>query len=121
MMEEQPQPTTEEPMDDGAKIAMLLAAVPSEDQEDMPTEEAPEEPKPDTEDMDSAMPSADILADLYSAIYGDAFNSESEDAMSKMANLEGMLAERPEIADAIAKGEIGVAEAALMMFRQINV
>ena len=119
-MDEPMEQPAEESMDDGAKIAMLLAAVP-EDQEQTPEEAPPEEPTAEDEDAEAAMPNAETMADLFSAIYGDVFNPESEDAVSKMANLEGMLSERPEVAAAIAKGDMGVAEAALMMFRQINV
>lgn len=123
-MDEPMEQPAEESMDDGAKIAMLLAAVPEEEQapEEAPPEEAPpEEPTAEDEDAEAAMPNAETMADLFSAVYGDVFNPESEDAVSKMANLEGMLSERPEVAAAIAKGDMGVAEAALMMFRQINV
>ena len=103
-------------MTDESAIALILSEVP-------PEGEAEEEPQVEgsSEDIPAVMPSAEVLVDLFSAVYGEVFDSESEGAQKQMKDIELALAEQPEIAAALANGEVSISEAALILFRKLEV
>ena len=101
--------------------AMLdeLVSVLPEEGDDLSVEEVQEpEPEPEPEQPeDVQMPSDEILIDLFESIYGEELD-ESEQAQEQLQDLKELLAEMPELAAAIAAGEISPSEAAIMIFRE---
>ena len=100
--------------------AMLdeLVSVLPEEGDDLSVEEAVQEPEPEPEQPeDVQMPSDEILVDLFESIYGEEMD-ESEQAQEQLQDLKELLAEMPELAAAIAAGEISPSEAAIMIFRE---
>ena len=100
--------------------AMLdeLVSVLPEEGDDLSVEEAVQEPEPEPEQPeDVQMPSDEILIDLFESIYGEELD-ESEQAQEQLQDLKELLAEMPELAAAIAAGEISPSEAAIMIFRE---
>ena len=99
--------------------AMLdeLVSVLPEEGDDLSVEEL-QEPEPEPEQPeDVQMPSDEILIDLFESIYGEELD-ESEQAQEQLQDLKELLAELPELAAAIAAGEISPSEAAIMIFRE---
>ena len=99
--------------------AMLdeLVSVLPEEGDDLSVEEL-QEPEPEPEQPeDVQMPSDEILVDLFESIYGEEMD-ESEQAQEQLQDLKELLAEMPELAAAIAAGEISPSEAAIMIFRE---
>ena len=99
--------------------AMLdeLVSVLPEEGDDLSVEEL-QEPEPEPEQPeDVQMPSDEILIDLFESIYGEELD-ESEQAQEQLQDLKELLAEMPELAAAIAAGEISPSEAAIMIFRE---
>ena len=99
--------------------AMLdeLVSVLPEEGDDLSVEEL-QEPEPEPEQPeDVQMPSDEILVDLFESIYGEELD-ESEQAQEQLQDLKELLAEMPELAAAIAAGEISPSEAAIMIFRE---
>ena len=98
--------------------AMLdeLVSVLPEEGDDLSVEEAVQEPEPEQPE-DIQMPSDEILIDLFESIYGEEMD-ESEQAQEQLQDLKELLAEMPELAAAIAAGEISPSEAAIMIFRE---
>ena len=98
--------------------AMLdeLVSVLPEEGDDLSVEEAVQEPEPEQPE-DIQMPSDEILVDLFESIYGEEMD-ESEQAQEQFQDLKELLAEMPELAAAIAAGEISPSEAAIMIFRE---
>ena len=99
--------------------AMLdeLVSVLPEEGDDLSVEEV-QEPDPEPEQPeDVQMPSDEILIDLFESIYGEELD-ESEQAQEQLQDLKELLAEMPELAAAIAAGEISPSEAAIVIFRE---
>jgi hypothetical protein len=98
--------------------AMLdeLVSVLPEEGDDLSVEEAVQEPEPEQPE-DVQMPSDEIIVDLFESIYGEEMD-ESEQAQEQFQDLKELLAEMPELAAAIAAGEISPSEAAIMIFRE---
>ena len=65
------------------------------------------------------MPSDEVLVDLYETIYGESLD-ESEGAQEQMQDLQELVMVMPELANALASGDIGATEAALMIFREAS-
>ena len=100
--------------------AMLdeLVSVLPEEGDDLSVEEAVQEPEPEPEQPeDVPMPSDEIIVDLFESIYGEEMD-ESEQAQEQFQDLKELLVEMPELAAAIAAGEISPSEAAIMIFRE---
>jgi len=93
-----------------------LVSVLPEEGDDLSVEEAVQEPEPEQPE-DIQMPSDEILVDLFESIYGEEMD-ESEQAQEQFQDLKELLAEMPELAAAIAAGEISPSEAAIMIFRE---
>ena len=105
----------EEPSAD-AMLDELVSVLPEEG-DDLSVEEL-QEPEPEPEQPeDVQMPSDEILIDLFESIYGEELD-ESEQAQEQLQDLKELLAEMPELAAAIAAGEISPSEAAIMIFRE---
>ena len=99
--------------------AMLdeLVSVLPEEGDDLSVEAIPEpEPEPEQPE-DVPMPSDEMIVDLFESIYGEEMD-ESEQAQEQFQDLKELLAEMPELAAAIAAGEISPSEAAIMIFRE---
>ena len=99
--------------------AMLdeLVSVLPEEGDDLSVEAIPEpEPAPEQPE-DVPMPSDEMIVDLFESIYGEEMD-ESEQAQEQFQDLKELLAEMPELAAAIAAGEISPSEAAIMIFRE---
>jgi len=98
--------------------AMLdeLVSVLPEEGDDLSVEEAVQEPEPEQPE-DVQMPSDEMIVDLFESIYGEEMD-ESEQAQEQFQDLKELLAEMPELAAAIAAGEISPSEAAIMIFRE---
>jgi hypothetical protein len=112
---------TAEGVEAGASTdAMLdeLVSVLPEEGDDLSVEEAVQEPEPEPEQPeDVPMPSDEMIVDLFESIYGEEMD-ESEQAQEQFQDLKELLAEMPELAAAIAAGEISPSEAAIMIFRE---
>ena len=85
-----------------------------EEGDDLSVEEIPEEV---IEPEEVQMPSDEIIAELYETLYGEPFD-ESEEAQEQFQDLQVLLSEMPELAAAIAAGEISPSEAAIVIFRE---
>jgi len=111
---------TAEGVEAGASTdAMLdeLVSVLPEEGDDLSVEAIPEpEPEPEQPE-DVPMPSDEMIVDLFESIYGEEMD-ESEQAQEQFQDLKELLAEMPELAAAIAAGEISPSEAAIMIFRE---
>ena len=111
---------TAEGVEAGASTdAMLdeLVSVLPEEGDDLSVEAIPEpEPEPEQPE-DVPMPSDEMIVDLFESIYGEEMD-ESEQAQEQFQDLKELLAEMPELAAAIAAGEISRSEAAIMIFRE---
>ena len=113
---EQPMESVEEPSAD-AMLDELVSVLPEEgddlsveDMEQMVEEEQPEE---------VAAPSEEIFMDLFETIYGEPVD-DSEEAQDQMQDIQELVMAMPELAAALASGDIGPTEAALMIFREAS-
>ena len=111
---------TAEGVEAGASTDELLdelVSVLPEEGDDLSVEAIPEpEPEPEQPE-DVPMPSDEMIVDLFESIYGEEMD-ESEQAQEQFQDLKELLAEMPELAAAIAAGEISPSEAAIMIFRE---
>ena len=82
------------------------------------TEEGMEE-EMNPEPQEVATPSDEVFVDLYETIYGEPLD-ESEQSEEQMQDLQELVMVMPELAAALASGDIGPAEAALMIFREAS-
>jgi len=113
---EQPMEGAEQPSAD-AMLDELVSVLPEEGDdlsvEDMSEADAEEEPQ------EVAVPSEEALVGLYETIYGEPLD-ESEEAQEQMQDIQELVMAMPELAAALASGEIGPTEAALMIFREAS-
>ena len=82
------------------------------------TEEGVEE-EMNPEPQEVATPSDEVFVDLYETIYGEPLD-ESEQSEEQMQDLQELVMVMPELAAALASGDIGATEAALMIFREAS-
>ena len=111
---------TAEGVEAGASTdAMLdeLVSVLPEEGDDLSVEAIPEPESEPEQPEDVPMPSDEMIVDLFESIYGEEMD-ESEQAQEQFQDLKELLAEMPELAAAIAAGEISPSEAAIMIFRE---
>ena len=99
--------------------AMLdeLVSVLPEEGDDLSVEAIPEPESEPEQPEDVPMPSDEMIVDIFESIYGEEMD-ESEQAQEQFQDLKELLAEMPELAAAIAAGEISPSEAAIMIFRE---
>jgi hypothetical protein len=119
-VEEQPMEATEETSTD-AMLDELVSVLPEEGDdlsvEKMTEEGMEEEMNPEPQEV--ATPSDEVFVDLYETIYGEPLD-ESEQSEEQMQDLQELVMVMPELAAALASGDIGPAEAALMIFREAS-
>tara|TARA_R100000231_G_scaffold81857_1_gene62660 strand:- start:229 stop:606 length:378 start_codon:yes stop_codon:yes gene_type:complete len=117
---EQPMEATEETSTD-AMLDELVSVLPEEGDdlsvEKMTEEGMEEEMNPEPQEV--ATPSDEVFVDLYETIYGEPLD-ESEQSEEQMQDLQELVMVMPELAAALASGDIGPAEAALMIFREAS-
>lgn len=117
---EQPMEATEETSAD-AMLDELVSVLPEEGDdlsvEKMTEEGMEEEMNPEPQEV--ATPSDEVFVDLYETIYGEPLD-ESEQSEEQMQDLQELVMVMPELAAALASGDIGPAEAALMIFREAS-
>jgi len=117
---EQPMEATEETSTD-AMLDELVSVLPEEGDdlsvEKMTGEGMEEEMNPEPQEV--ATPSDEVFVDLYETIYGEPLD-ESEQSEEQMQDLQELVMVMPELAAALASGDIGPAEAALMIFREAS-
>ncbi len=117
---EQPMESTGEPSAD-AMLEELVNVLPEEGDDlsvaDMA--EAEENSNLEAEVQEVISPSEEILVDLYQTIYGQPLD-ESEQSQEQMQDIQELVMAMPELAAALASGDIGPAEAALMIFREAS-
>ena len=117
---EQPMEATEETSTD-AMLEELVNVLPEEGDDlsvaDMA--EAEENSNLEAEVQEVISPSEEILVDLYQTIYGQPLD-ESEQSQEQMQDIQELVMAMPELAAALASGEIGPTEAALMIFREAS-
>ena len=117
---EQPMESTEETSTD-AMLDELVSVLPEEGDdlsvEKMTEDSAKEEV--DSESPEVAAPSDEAFVDLYETIYGESLD-ESEQSEEQMQDLQELVMMMPELANALASGDIGATEAALMIFREAS-
>ena len=99
--------------------AMLdeLVSVLPEEGDDLSVEAIPEPESDPEQPEDVPMPSDEMIVDLFESIYGEEMD-ESEQAQEQFQDLKELLAEMPELAAAIAAGEISPSAAAIMIFSE---
>ena len=117
---EQPMEATEETSAD-AMLDELVSVLPEEG-DDLSVEkmtEAGMEEEMNPEPQEVATPSDEVFVDLYETIYGEPLD-ESEQSEEQMQDLQELVMVMPELAAALASGDIGPAEAALMIFREAS-
>jgi hypothetical protein len=119
-VEEQPMEATEETSTD-AMLDELVSVLPEEGDdlsvEKMTEEGMEEEMNPEPQEV--ATPSDEVFVDLYETIYGEPLD-ESEQSEEQMQDLQELVMVMPELAAALASGDIGPAEAAVMIFREAS-
>ena len=117
---EQPMEATEETSTD-AMLDELVSVLPEEGDnlsvEKMTEEGVEEEMNPEPQEV--ATPSDEVFVDLYETIYGESLD-ESEQSEEQMQDLQELVMVMPELAAALASGDIGATEAALMIFREAS-
>ena len=117
---EQPMEATEETSTD-AMLDELVSVLPEEGDnlsvEKMTEEGVGEEMNPEPQEV--ATPSDEVFVDLYETIYGEPLD-ESEQSEEQMQDLQELVMVMPELAAALASGDIGATEAALMIFREAS-
>ena len=64
--------------------------------------------------------SPDVLAQLYEAVHGVAFDPQAEGAEAKMREIENVIAGNPQVAEGLTDGSVSLTEAALVLFRQVD-
>jgi len=80
--------------------------------------EVPPEPEEELEQSEEVqMPDDEVLAALFETVYGEALD-ESEGSQEQLQDLVELLEAMPELASAIAVGEISPSEAAILIFRE---
>ncbi len=101
---------------DEAALDELLADMPVEE---APIEEVPPEEGeiPDAEIMEMA---EGMMIELFQAIFGDAFDPEDPADAARMEQLDALLEANPELAEALASGEISPAELAIQFYRAMG-
>jgi len=114
---EQQMESAQEPSTD-AMLEELVSVLPEEG-DDLSVEDMAEEVPAEQEPQEVSMPSDEVLVDLYETIYGEALD-ESEGAQEQMQDLQELVMVMPELANALASGDIGATEAALMIFREAS-
>ena len=112
---EQPMESTEETSTD-AMLDELVSALPEEG-DDLSEDSAKEEV--DSESPEVTAPTDEVFVDLYETIYGESLD-ESEQSEEQMQDLQELVMMMPELANALASGDIGATEAALMIFREAS-
>lgn len=104
-----------------AMLDELVSALPEEGDdlsvEKMTEEGMEEEINPEPQEV--ATPSDEVFVDLYETIYGEPLD-ESEQSEEQMQDLQELVMVMPELAAALASGDIGPTEAALMIFREAS-
>jgi hypothetical protein len=117
---EQPMESTEETSTD-AMLDELVSVLPEEGDdlsvEKMTEDSAKEEV--DSESPEVTAPTDEVFVDLYETIYGESLD-ESEQSEEQMQDLQELVMMMPELANALASGDIGATEAALMIFREAS-
>jgi hypothetical protein len=114
---EQQMESAQEPSTD-AMLEELVSVLPEEG-DDLSVEDMAEEVPAEQEPQEVSMPSDEVLVDLYETIYGESLD-ESEGAQEQMQDLQELVMVMPELANALASGDIGATEAALMIFREAS-
>ena len=113
---EQPTEAVEEPSAD-AMLDDLISVLPEEG-DDLSVQDMVEAEE-DAEPQEVAAPTEESLVDLYETIYGEPLG-DSEDSQEQMQDIQELVMAMPELAAALASGEIGPTEAALMIFREAS-
>lgn len=115
--------TGQEVGSDEAALNVIIGALPAAAGEPAP-EPAPEaEPAPAPAEGGEApadLPGADVMFDLYKAIHGADFDPESPVSMEQMSQIEGVLAQNPQVVQGLMSGEVSLTEAALVLFRNVD-
>tara|TARA_R100000315_G_C5199836_1_gene117376 strand:- start:342 stop:701 length:360 start_codon:yes stop_codon:yes gene_type:complete len=111
---EQPMESSGEPKAD-SMLEDLVSVLPEEG-DDLSVANMAEE---SSEPQETASPSEEVLVDLYETIYGQPLDEE-EDSQEQMQDIQELVMAMPELAAALASGEIGPTEAALMIFREAS-
>ena len=117
---EQPMEATEETSTD-AMLDELVSVLPEEG-DDLSVEkmtEVADMAEESSEPQETESPSEEVLVDLYETIYGQPLDEE-EDSQEQMQDIQELVMAMPELAAALASGEIGPTEAALMIFREAS-
>ena len=98
--------------------AMLdeLVSVLPEEGDDLSLKDLPD-PEPEPEPEDPPVPSEEVLVDLFETIYGEPIN-DSEEAQQQLQDIQELVMAMPELAAALAAGDLSPTEAALMIFRE---
>tara|TARA_R100001509_G_scaffold132684_2_gene86199 strand:- start:2365 stop:2859 length:495 start_codon:yes stop_codon:yes gene_type:complete len=106
-----------------AALNVIIGALPAAADEPM-AEPAPEpmaEPAPEGGGEPPAnLPEANVMFDLYRAIHGADFDPASPVSMEQMSQIEGVLAENPQVVQGLMSGEVSLTEAALVLFRNVD-
>tara|TARA_R100001510_G_C7451656_1_gene76275 strand:+ start:61 stop:423 length:363 start_codon:yes stop_codon:yes gene_type:complete len=113
---EQPMESVEEPSAD-AMLDDLISVLPEEG-DDLSVQDMVEAEE-DAEPQEVEAPSEEVLVDLYETIYGESLG-DSEESQEQMEDIKELVMAMPELAAALASGDIGPTEAALMIFREAS-
>ena len=108
----------EEAAEQPSADAMLdeLVSVLPEEGDALSMEDLPD-PEPDPEPEETPVPSEEVLVDLFETIYGEPIN-DSEESQQQLQDIQELVMSMPELAAALAAGDLSPAEAALMIFRE---
>tara|TARA_R100001163_G_C4995850_1_gene146764 strand:- start:414 stop:785 length:372 start_codon:yes stop_codon:yes gene_type:complete len=115
---EQQMEASQEPSAD-AMLDELVNVLPEEGDDLSVQDMAEAEVESDVDTQEVISPSEEILVDLYETIYGAPLD-ESEQSQEQMQDIQELVMAMPELAAALASGEIGSTEAALMIFREAS-
>ncbi len=110
-------PYTEEGMaaaEEAAALDQILAGLP----EEVPDEEAV---APEAEaELPEGMPDEETVMAIFEETFGEAFDENSPEDAQKLEFILTVLASDPELAAALASGEISIAEFAIQLYRMMG-
>jgi len=78
-----------------------------------------EENEVESEEMGKGnMPSNEILVEMFEAIVGEELDESNERHVMAMAGIQEFLSQNPDMAEALASGEMTVSQLALKLFKE---
>jgi len=82
--------------------------------EEPAAEEMMEEPQ------EGSLPSEEIISEVYSVVFGDAFNPGDENSEEQMEMLKSILSADPKLSQMLSSGEMTISDFAVNLYRMMD-